>query len=368
MSSSLRIRIFAGGLIGIVVATLAAVVLPASPAAAHGNVTGPASRNYGCWERWGSKFQDPAMQTQDPLCWQAWQDNPNAMWNWNGLYREGLAGNHQGGIPDGQLCSGGLAENGRYRSMDAVGNWTAAPVGNSFNVRLFDGARHGADYIYVYVSKPGYNPTTTPLKWSDLERVSQIGYTPAAQWPEQRSDGVAINVPVALSGRSGRAVVYTIWQASHSDQSYYFCSDVSIGGTGTPPPTTPPPTTPPASTPPPTTPPVTTTPPASPTTPPAAGACTVTYTAGSTWQGGYQGDVKVTAGSAAIKSWTVRLSYGSAQTVQQGWNATVSASGSTVTATNAGYNGALAAGASTTFGFIGSGTSTVPTATCSATV
>ena len=364
MSSSLRIRILISGLVGIVVATLAAVVLPAGPAAAHGNVTGPASRNYGCWERWGSKFQDPAMQTQDPMCWQAWQDNPNAMWNWNGLYREGLAGNHQGGIPDGQLCSGGLAEGGRYRAMDAVGNWTPASVGNNFNVRLFDGARHGADYVYVYVSKPSYNPTTTALKWSDLERVSQIGYTPAAQWPEQRADGVAINVPVALSGRTGRAIVYTIWQASHSDQSYYFCSDVAFGGTSTPPSTPPPATTPPA-----TTPPVTTSPTASPSTPPpAAGSCTAVYTAGSTWQGGYQGDVKVTAGSAAIKSWTVTLAYGGSQSVQQGWNATVSASGNTVTATNATYNGALAAGGSTTFGFIGAGTGTTPTVTCRATV
>jgi predicted carbohydrate-binding protein with CBM5 and CBM33 domain len=362
MSSSLRIRILITGLVGIVVATLAAVALPASPAAAHGNVTGPASRNYGCWERWGSKFQDPAMQTQDPMCWQAWQDNPNAMWNWNGLYREGLAGNHQAGIPDGQLCSGGLAEGGRYRSMDAVGNWTAASVGNSFNVRLFDGARHGADYVRVYVSKPGYNPTTTPLKWSDLDRVTEIGNTPAAQWPEQRADGVAINVPVSVSGRSGRAIVFTIWQASHSDQSYYFCSDVAFGGSN-PPPTTPPVTTPPV-TPPATTPPVTT----PPATPPATGACTATYTAGSTWQGGYQGDVKVTAGSAAIKGWTVTLAYAGSQTVQQGWNATVSASGSTVTATNAGYNGTLAAGASTSFGFIGTGASSVPTATCRATV
>ena len=61
MSSSLRIRILISGLVGIVVATLAAVVLPASPAAAHGNVTGPASRNYGCWQRWGNQFQNPAM-------------------------------------------------------------------------------------------------------------------------------------------------------------------------------------------------------------------------------------------------------------------------------------------------------------------
>jgi chitin-binding protein len=356
MSSSIRFRIVISALVGAVVAALGTTVLPAGPAAAHGNVTGPASRNYGCYERWGSKFQDPTMATLDPMCWQAWQADPNAMWNWNGLFREGVAGNHQAAIPDGQLCSAGHTQSGRYNAMDAIGNWTATSVANNFNVRLFDGALHGADYIRVYVTRAGFNPVTTALKWSDLELVSQIGNTPAAQWTAV-SGGVQIDLPVALSGRSGRAMVYTIWQASHLDQSYYFCSDINIGGGSSTPPTTPPTTTPPATTPP-------TTPPT--TTPPATGACSATYAVSSTWQGGFQGDVTVRAGSAAIKGWTVRLTYPAAQPVQQGWNATVTASGSTVTATNASYNGALGAGATTSFGFIGSGTSSTPTVACTA--
>jgi lytic cellulose monooxygenase (C4-dehydrogenating) len=340
---------------GVLIAAFTTLV-PSGPASAHGNVTGPASRNYGCYERWGSKFQDPAMATLDPMCWQAWQADPNAMWNWNGLYREGVAGNHQAAIPDGQLCSAGHTESGRYTAMDAVGNWQATNVNNSFDVRLFDGARHGADYIRVYVTRPGFDPTTQALKWSDLEKVTELGNTPAAQWPEQLSNGVAISAPVRLSGRSGRAMVYTIWQASHADQSYYFCSDVNFGGVV--PPTTPPVTTPPVTTPPVTTPPAT-------TTPPAPGACSAAYSVSSQWSGGYQGNVTVTAGSTAISGWRVTLSYPSATPVQQGWNATVSASGSTVTATNAAYNGALTAGASTSFGFIASGTPATPTATCS---
>ena len=45
-----------------------------------------------------------------------------------------------------------------------------------------------------------------------------------------------------LSGRSGRAVLYTIWQASHLDQPYYLCSDINIGGGTTTPTPTPTPT------------------------------------------------------------------------------------------------------------------------------
>ena len=76
----------------------------------------------------------------------------------------------------------------------------------------------------------------------------------------------------------------------------------------------------------------------------------------------------VTAGASAIKSWTVTLAYPSAPTVQQAWNATVTSAGSTVTATNVSYNGTVGAGASTSFGFLGSGTAVTPTASCRATV
>jgi len=62
------------------------------------------------------------------------------------------------------------------------------------------------------------------------------------------------------------------------------------------------------------------------------------------------------------------MAFPNGQTVTQVWSATVTTSGSTVTARNVGYNGNLAAGASTTFGFLGSwtGTNGVPAVTCSA--
>ncbi|WP_372495169.1 lytic polysaccharide monooxygenase auxiliary activity family 9 protein [Micromonospora phytophila] len=341
-------------------ATLLLTTALANPVSAHGSVVDPASRNYGCWQRWASDFQNPRMATEDPMCWQAWQANPNTMWNWNGLFREGVAGNHRAAIPDGQLCSGGRTEGGRYNSLDAVGAWKTAPVGNSFKVRLYDQASHGADYIRVYATKQGFDPLTEPLGWDDLELVGQIGNTPASQWKPE-TNGVSIEIPATASGRTGRHVLYTIWQASHLDQSYYLCSDVDFsGGPGTPP-TTPPPTTPPPTTPPPTTPP--------PTTPPPAGACSATYRVTGQWSGGFQGEVQVTAGGAAIKGWTVSWTFGDGQRITSSWNATVSSSGAAVTARNVSYNGTLGAGANTTFGFLGSwaGGNTAPSLTCAAT-
>ncbi|MDX3106435.1 lytic polysaccharide monooxygenase [Nonomuraea angiospora] len=194
----------------------------AESASAHGSVVDPASRNYGCWLRWGNDFQNPAMQQQDPMCWQAWQDNTNAMWNWNGLYRNGVGGNHEAVIPNGQLCSAGLTEGGRYRSMDTPGAWTMANLtGSTFNIRLSDQARHGADYIKVYITRQGYNAVTTPLGWNNLELVRTT--------PKYAPGDVYMINDISKGSRTGRHVIYTIWQASHMDQSFYFCSDVNFG-------------------------------------------------------------------------------------------------------------------------------------------
>lgn len=117
---------------------------------------------------------------------------------------------------------------------------------------------------------------------------------------------------------------------------------------------------PPGTTPPSTSP----TPTPTPTPPPPGGACTAAYRTVNTWSGGYQGEVTVTAGSAAISGWTVRWPLGSGQSVSQVWNGTLSTSGSTATVKNASYNGSLPASGSTTFGFLGTGTPPATSFTC----
>lgn len=345
----LRVAAVAAGAVVLLTTALA------GSASAHGNVVDPPSRNYGCHDRWGTNHQAPEMATQDPMCHQAWQADPSAMWNWNGLFREGVAGNHEAAIPNGQLCSAGRSNSGRYNALDAVGDWKAKAIGNNFSIRLFDQASHGADYIRVYVTKQGFDPITEPLGWDDLELTGQIGNTPASRW-DPATGGVAISVPASAPGRTGRHMVYTIWQASHLDQSYYLCSDVTFSGGSTNPPTTPP--TPPTI--PPTTPTI-------PPTTPAPGSCSATYSVTAQWSGGFQGQVLVTAGTAAIKGWTVDWTYSGAERITQTWNAAVTTDGSTVTARNATYNGNLAAGGSATFGFLGSGTAgTSPVLSCTA--
>jgi pimeloyl-ACP methyl ester carboxylesterase len=115
------------------------------------------------------------------------------------------------------------------------------------------------------------------------------------------------------------------------------------------------PTSAPATTAPPTTPP--------PTTSAPGGAVSATYRIVNSWQGGYQAEVTVTAGSSPISGWTVRWTLASGQTISQLWNGTLSTSGSAVTVRNTSYNGSLAANGSTTFGFIGTGSPSTPSLT-----
>jgi len=116
-----------------------------------------------------------------------------------------------------------------------------------------------------------------------------------------------------------------------------------------------PPTTPPTTRA--TTPPTTraTTPPTTPvTTGNNSGTCTATYRLTGSWQGGFQGEVTVRANSA-ITGWLVTFTLPSGQTLSQVWGGLNSPSGSTQNVRNESYNGNLAANATTTFGFLGTG-------------
>ncbi|GIE99277.1 chitin-binding protein [Paractinoplanes rishiriensis] len=190
-----------------------ALAVPGS-AQAHGTIVGPATRAYQCWKTWGSNHTSPALQQQDPMCYQAFQANADTMWNWMSALRDGLGANFQGSTPDGTLCSNNLARN---NSLNTPGDWKTTTVSSNFQIHLYDQASHGADYFRVYVSKNGYDPKTQRLGWGNLDFITQTGrYAPATD----------ITFNVSTSGYTGQHIVFVIWQASHLDQAYMWCSDV----------------------------------------------------------------------------------------------------------------------------------------------
>jgi acetylxylan esterase len=108
------------------------------------------------------------------------------------------------------------------------------------------------------------------------------------------------------------------------------------------------------------------------TPPPSGGAksCSGTLHVDNSWSGGFQATVTVTnTGTGSTAGWRVTWTWLGSQSIVNYWNAALTSSGSSVTATNLSYNGAIAAGGNTTFGFQASfsGTNATPTLSCSAT-
>ncbi|RZL64036.1 MAG: cellulose-binding protein, partial [Rhodococcus sp. (in: high G+C Gram-positive bacteria)] len=95
----------------------------------------------------------------------------------------------------------------------------------------------------------------------------------------------------------------------------------------------------------------------------AAPACRVDYVVSSQWSNGFGANVTITNLGDAVSSWRLTWSFSAGQTVTQAWNTSLTQSASTVSASNAPYNGSLGTGASTQFGFNGSltGSNPVPT-------
>ncbi|WP_443052752.1 glycosyl hydrolase family 18 protein [Streptomyces sp. JV176] len=88
----------------------------------------------------------------------------------------------------------------------------------------------------------------------------------------------------------------------------------------------------------------------------AATSATATYTKVSDWGTGFEGKWTVkNTGTTALGSWTVEWDFPSGTAVTSGWDADITGSGTHWTAKNKSWNGTLAAGASISFGFNGSG-------------
>ncbi|MFE0421835.1 lytic polysaccharide monooxygenase [Streptomyces sp. NPDC058953] len=200
-----------------VVSAATLLSLTPSPATAHGSVFGPASRVSAC-------FAEGPETPKSKVCKDLVADSgTQPLYDWNEVNIANADGKHQQIIPDGKLCS---ANRQKYRALDwARTDWpaTAVSAGSyNFNVRI-TAAHLGT--MTMYITKPGYDPTK-PLKWSDLDT------TPVARYATPRaSDNGYYRFTGTLPARTGRHIVYKVWQRHDSTEAFYGCSDV-VYGTG----------------------------------------------------------------------------------------------------------------------------------------
>jgi hypothetical protein len=95
-----------------------------------------------------------------------------------------------------------------------------------------------------------------------------------------------------------------------------------------------------------------------------AGGCRVTYTVAHQWSGGFLGLILISNGGAPMGTWTLSFDFpSSSQRVVQGWGGKLTQRGSTVTVSNASWNGSLAPNTSARIGLVGlrKGDNPVPT-------
>ncbi|MFE9439882.1 lytic polysaccharide monooxygenase [Streptomyces sp. NPDC006602] len=187
-------------------------VWAAAPAQAHGAPTDPVSRVFACSPDGGSPSRSAA-------CRAAVTANGASFTAWDNLRVANVNGRDRQKIPDGELCSGGLPA---YKGLDlARSDWPSTQLtpGATLTMRYVSTIPHTGTFR-LYLTKPGYDPTK-PLTWDDLPEQPFAEVTDPAL-----TDG-AYRIRAKLpADRTGRQVLYTVWQNSSTPDTYYSCSDV----------------------------------------------------------------------------------------------------------------------------------------------
>ncbi|MER7643561.1 lytic polysaccharide monooxygenase [Streptomyces sp. NPDC126522] len=203
-------------MVGAALAPLLLSVWAAGPAQAHGAPTYPVSRVYACSPQGGS-------QAGSAACKAAIAANGAPFTYWDNLRVPDINGRDRQLIPDGKLCSGGLAD---YKGLNlARTDWpsTRLTPGAKLTMTYASTIAHTGTFK-LYLTKAGYDPAK-PLTWSELPT------TPFAEVKDPPLTGGAYRINATLpTGRTGRQLIYTIWQNSSTEDTYYSCSDVVFPG------------------------------------------------------------------------------------------------------------------------------------------
>ncbi|MEU6197592.1 lytic polysaccharide monooxygenase [Streptomyces sp. NPDC047061] len=183
----------------------------AGSARAHGAPTYPVSRAYACSPSGGS--------AATAACRAAIAASGQNFVAWDDVRVAGVAGRDRQVIPDGKLCSGSLPA---YKGLDlARADWPATELtpGARMTMTYASTIAHSGTFK-LYLTKQGYDPAK-PLTWSELAAQ------PFAEVKDPPLTNGAYHFSATLpADRTGRQVLYTVWQTSSTPDTYYSCSDV----------------------------------------------------------------------------------------------------------------------------------------------
>ncbi|NEB76776.1 lytic polysaccharide monooxygenase, partial [Streptomyces sp. SID14478] len=185
-------------------------------AAAHGTLGDPASRVAACYAEGAESPTSAACKAAVAA------GGPQALYDWNGIRDGEAGGKSQERIPDGKLCS---ANSDEFKGMDlARADWPATKVSaGSYTFKYKVTAQHKGTFK-LYMTKQGYD-ASKPLGWSDLDLQN-----PVATSTDPTAEGGYYTFSGKLPQRTGRQLIYGVWQRSDSPEAFYSCSDVTYGG------------------------------------------------------------------------------------------------------------------------------------------
>lgn len=186
----------------------------------HGTMETPVSRIYNCF------LENPENPKSDACKAVVEEGGTQALYDWNGVNQGNANDMHREIIPDGKLCSAGKE---LFKGMDLARNdWHTtmiAPDGNgNYEFVFIATAPHSTEYFRFYVTEDGYNPLD-PLKWADLEDTPFCTINDVVL----ENGRYRMNCPFP-QGKSGKHVIYTIWQRDDSQEAFYTCTDVEFMG------------------------------------------------------------------------------------------------------------------------------------------
>ncbi|MFG3531396.1 lytic polysaccharide monooxygenase [Streptomyces sp. NPDC047917] len=198
-------------------ASLALTFSLSVPASAHGSMTDPVSRVAAC-------YAEGVESPQSAACKAAVEaSGKQAFYDWNAVNIANAAGKSKQIIPDGKLCS---AANDKYRGLDLPrADWPSTKMSGGSHTFRYKGTAPHKGSFELYITKASYDPAK-PLKWSDLEAK------PFVEVADPKMENGDYVFQGDVPARSGRHLVYSIWQRSDSPEAFYTCSDVVFGKDG----------------------------------------------------------------------------------------------------------------------------------------
>ncbi|GIE74625.1 hypothetical protein Aph02nite_05750 [Actinoplanes philippinensis] len=203
--------------------TAAAVPVAPSPAQAHGAPMTPISRSAAC--------AGNGVQRGAAACKAALKATDGFLGAYDNL-RLADVKDDRTRVPDGKLCSAGID---LYRGLDlARDDFPSTAVKSGQNLKIiYRGTIPHQGSFRIFITGTGYDPAKK-LAWDDLgDPLTEIKDPPL-------TDG-AYRMSVKLPKRTGRHILYTVWETSSTPDTYYSCSDLVFPAAATvaPPPPSP---------------------------------------------------------------------------------------------------------------------------------